>query len=181
MAKSKVRFTCFPKTQPPPAFAAEIVTAFDRHYDTIGTEKLSKCLTSDAVLTVLQRDLLALGFQLETGKTKGGLVDRPVFFGEYGVPELRYRIDGYHPTWRCGLEIEAGRGWMGNAVYRDLVQAMVMVDVDHLCLAVSNAYRYNSGGKPTVSRDYEATAAVVSALYGHSRLRMPFGLTLIGY
>jgi hypothetical protein len=41
-----------------------------------------------------------------------------------------------------GLEVEGGRGWMGNAVYRDLVQGAVMVGVEHLCLAVSNVYRY---------------------------------------
>ena len=29
------------------------------------------------------------------------------------------------------------RAWLGNAVYRDLVQAAVMVVVDYLCLAMS--------------------------------------------
>jgi hypothetical protein len=32
--------------------------------------------------------------------------------------------------------VEAGRAWMGNAIYRDLLQALVMVQVDHLILAV---------------------------------------------
>ncbi len=30
---------------------------------------------------------------------------------------------------------------MGNAVYRDLIQALIMVQVDHLVLAVPNAYK----------------------------------------
>jgi len=30
---------------------------------------------------------------------------------------------------------------MGNAIYRDLIQALVMVQVDHLVLAVSNIYK----------------------------------------
>jgi hypothetical protein len=181
VSKYRVRFSCFPRTSPPPVFAAQVVAAFDAHYDAIATEKLPKGLTSDAVLAELHDDLKNLGFTLESGKAIANLIDRPVFFGENGEPELRYHIDGYHPTWRCGLEIEAGRGWMGNAVYRDLVQAMVMVDVDYLCLAVSNTYRYNSSGKQTVSKDYENTAAVAGALFGHSRVRMPFGLILIGY
>ena len=74
-------------------------------------------------------------------------IDRPVFFGENGIPALRYQIDAYHPVWKCGLEVEAGRAWMGNAIYRDLIQALVMVQVEHLVLAVSNVYRYQSGGK----------------------------------
>jgi hypothetical protein len=68
-----------------------------------------------------------------------------VFFGENGIPTLRYEIDAYHPEWKCGLEVEAGRGWMGNAVYRDLVQAAVMVGVEYLCLAVSNVYSCFTG------------------------------------
>ena len=32
-------------------------------------------------------------------------------------------------------------------MYRDLVQAKVMVDDDYLWLATSNTYRYNSDGK----------------------------------
>jgi len=60
-------------------------------------------------------------------KRKADKIERPVFYGENGIPTLRYEIDAYHPDWRCGLEVEAGRGWMGNAVYRDLIQAAVMV------------------------------------------------------
>ena len=70
---------------------------------------------------------------------------------------------------------------MGNAVYRDLVQALVMVEMDHLLLAVPQAYRYRSSGRVTVSKDYENTVSVAQALYGHSRITMPFSLCVIGY
>ncbi len=181
MRKNRVRFSCFPKTKPPPMFVPAVVDVFEAHYDQISTDKLAKGLTSDAVLSNVRDDLCGLGFAVESGKGQADLIDRPVFFGENGEPELRYHIDGYHPQWRCGLEIEAGRGWMGNAVYRDLVQAMVMVDVDYLCLAVANTYRFKSGDRATVSKDYENTAAVATALFGHARVQMPFGLILIGY
>ena len=114
------------------------------------------------------------------GKRATEKVRRPVFFGD-GTPDLQYEIDAFHPEWRCGLEIEAGRAWMGNAVYRDLIQALVMVEVDVLALAVPNGYRYQSGGKTTVSKDYANTCAVANALFGHSRIRMPYGLLVIGY
>jgi hypothetical protein len=118
---------------------------------------------------------------MESGKQKADRIERPVFYGENGVPALTYRVDAYHAEWRCGVEVEAGRGWMGNAIYRDLVQALVMVQVDHLVLAVSNSYKYQSSGKPIVSADYENTIAVADALYGHTRMRLPYRLTVVGY
>jgi len=122
-----------------------------------------------------------LGFDVEAGKLREQKIERPVFFGENGVATLRYQIDAYHPEWECGLEIEAGRAWMGNAVYRDLIQACVMVQVKFLVLAVSNAYKYKSAGRQVISQDYGNAVSLADALYGHSRLRLPFDLILIGY
>jgi len=70
---------------------------------------------------------------------------------------------------------------MGNAVYRDLIQAMAMVNVDWLCLAVPNQYKYNSDGKQTISNDYANAKDLAEALFGHSRVKIPYGLLLIGY
>ena len=138
-------------------------------------------MVSDDVLGVLRGDLLELGFQVESGKKARDKVLRPVFFGENGTPTLQYEIDAYHPEWRCGLEIEAGRAWMGNAVYRDLIQASVMVEVNHLVLAVPQLYKFKSGGKSVTNPTYENTVAVAEALYGHSRLHMPYDLVVLGY
>lgn len=181
MGESSIRFTSFPRTEPPPVFTDAVVRTFRAHETTIGTLGLKKGLTSDEVLQVLRDDLVALGFQVESGKQRVNKIERPVFYGENGVPALRFEIDGYHPEWRCGLEVEAGRGWMGNAVYRDLVLALVMVQVDHLVLAVANGYRYKNANRPVVSADYENTVAVADAIYGHTRVRMPYGLVVIGY
>lgn len=142
---------------------------------------LSKGLTSDAILRLMALDLQTVGFNVETGKHKHEKIERPVFYGENGTPTLNYQIDAYHSGWRLGLEIEAGRAWMGNAVYRDLIQAAVMVGVDILVLAVPNVYKYYSNGKPLASRDYENTTSVADALYGHNRIRMPYRLVVIGY
>ena len=177
----QVRFSTFPRTQTPPAFVAEVVAVFERHADEMGTGRTGETLKSDQSLAVLRSDLVALGFGVEAGKRADEKIKRPVFFGENAEPELQYEVDAWHPEWRAGLEVEAGRAWMGNAIYRDLVQALVMVEMDHLLLAVPQAYRYRSGGKPAVSRDYEKTIAVAQALYGHSRITMPFSLCVIGY
>lgn len=181
MPKTSIRFNSYPRTEPPPAFVPSVVEAFRTAEAQIGSEGLAKGLTSDAVLALLHPQLETLGFQIEKGKQRDQKIDRPVFFGENGVPALRYQIDAYHPDWRCGLEVEAGRGWMGNAIYRDLVQALVMVQVDHLIMAVSNIYKYRSGGRAASSSDYKNTCAVAEALYSHTRVRLPYGLTVIGY
>ncbi len=118
---------------------------------------------------------------MESGKKRGQKIERPVFFGEDGLAELKYEVDAYHPAWRCGLEVEAGRAWMGNAVYRDLIQTLVMVQVDTLFLAIPNAYKYTSGRGSMVSQDYLRAKAVVEALYSHTRFQFPYGLVLLGY
>lgn len=181
MAKTTIRFTSFSKTEPPPHFASDVVDTFRRHETAISTVHLKKGLTSNEVLSAIRDELVALGFQVESGKQKADKIQRPVFFGENGEPTLNYEIDAYHPEWRCGLEVEAGRAWMGNAVYRDLVQGLVMVQVDVLVLAVPNSYKYQSGGRTVVSTDYDNTINVADTLFGHSRMRLPYGLLVIGY
>ena len=178
---SNIRFSSFPRTAPPPVFTSAVVSAFRAHEGSICTKTLSKGLTSDDVLGLLRDDLSALGFRVEQGKSAANKIKRPVFFGENGVPDLQYEIDAFHPEWKCGLEVEAGRAWMGNAVYRDLIQALVMVELDHLILAVPNGYRYQSAGRTTVSKDYENTCAVADALFGHSRIAIPYRLVVLGY
>jgi hypothetical protein len=176
-----IRFSTFPRTQPPAPFLAHVVTVFERHHASISTLELEKGLTSDEALAILRHGLIDLGFEVEAGKHRDGKIKRPVFFGENGRPDLQFEVDAWHPEWKCGLEIEAGRAWMGNAVYRDLVQALVMVEMQHLILAVPQTYRYQTSGRMTISRDYENTVSVAEALYGHSRVRMPFSLCVLGY
>ena len=156
---------------------ADLVSVFASNLPEVGTVELENGLRSDAVLSALRTDLIEIGFDVEMGKKEKQKIKRPVFFGEGGNPTLKYEVDGYHPEWRCGLEIEAGRAWKGNAVYRDLIQAMVMVQVDVLALAVPNIYKYSSGKSP----DYEKARSVAETIYGHSRVSMPYGLILIGY
>lgn len=161
--------TSFPRTQSPPDFARDIVAVFQKHEPLICTRTLAKGLKSDEVLAMLSPDLQGLEFAVELGKTHSDKIRRPVFFGENGKPGLQYEIDAWHEGEKCGLEIEAGRGGMGNALYRDLVQALVMVELELLVLAVANTYKFSG----SVSRDYDKTVAVADALFEHSRIVMP--------
>ena len=176
-----IRYTSFPRTKPSPEFILTIISVFISHEKEISTSILIKGLESNQVLKILCSGFQTLNFEVETGKISSQKIHRPVFYGENGLPILRYEIDAYNSEWKCGLEIEAGRAILGNALFRDLFQAMVMVDVTHLCLAIPNSYKYKSGGKNMISKDYDKAVAIADALYGHGRNIMPYDLTLIGY
>jgi len=180
MRNTTLRFTSFPRTEPPPHFLARVIEVFTQHEPIIATHDKSMKLDSNQVLAYLQTDLRGLGFQIENRKRKEQ-ISRPVFYGEQGKPTLKYSVDAYHGEWRCGLEVEASRAYLSNAFHRDLIQALVMVDVDHLIVAVRNQYFYGDSGRQRESRDYDCLIEVANALYGHTRMRLPYGLTLIGY
>ena len=56
-----------------------------------------------------------------------------------------------------------------------------MVDLQYLVLAVPNGYRRKSLGRTVISGDYDYSCAVADALFGHSRVAMPYRLVVIGY
>jgi hypothetical protein len=139
-------------------------------------------MESNDVLGIIAPGLAALGFSVEQSKTRDGKLPRPVFFGDEGAFLRTYEIDAFEPTNGVALEVEAGRATMGNAIYRDVVQASLMVDAKFLALAVPAEYRYKSGSRMAREPSYAKTYSVVEAIYGSPRLSLPFeGLLLIGY
>ena len=78
-------------------------------------------LTSDKVLAVLRPGLEEIGYRVESGKTKEDRITLPVLFGDQGRARVRYDVDAVHDALGVIVEVEAGRGARGNAVYRDLV------------------------------------------------------------
>jgi hypothetical protein len=123
-----------------------------------------------------------MGFQVEEGKAAEGQLARPVFFGENDMPSRQYKIDAYEPALRIALEVEAGRAQAGNAIYRDIVQMALLVDVDYAVVAVPLAYRYDNQGRPRPTEPYRHCVSILDAIYGGRRLDLPFtGFLLIGY
>jgi hypothetical protein len=181
MDRIPVRYQTFPRTVNPPDFAESVAKIFSDHEKEISTTMLKKGLTSDEVLRVIHSDLERLGFECEKSKNPSGKINRPVLFGEDGRAEVSYDIDASHSEWHAVLEVEAGRAWKGNAIYRDLIRASIMVGVKFLILAVPNRYRYKSAGRVSTSPDYENTRYLANALYGHDRFQLPYYLMLIGY
>jgi hypothetical protein len=101
-----------------------------------------------------------------------------------GSEDMAYEVDAFHSDLGIALEVEAGRGARGNAVYRDLIQTSLLVDAKYLVLAVAQAYRHklkaNVAG--AVVQSYRDARRLLDAIYASARLQLPLeGILLIGY
>ena len=174
------RYSYFPRWQSDPGWLAPLVQVFraaQRGIDTTSTAN-----KSDEVLRILRPGLVSINFEVEAGKAVIEKLYRPVFFGENGRPAHQYQIDAYNPTERVALEIEAVRAVLGNAIYRDIIQMSLLVDVDYAVVAVPVAYRHTSAGRAIMSQPYRDCVAILDTVYGGRRLELPFrGFLLIGY
>jgi hypothetical protein len=139
-------------------------------------------LTSDRVLSHVALGLRDLGYQVETGKAVIERIRRPVLFGPNGHERVAYEVDAVHDDLGIVVEIEAGRGARGNATYRDLIRASLIVGAKFLVLGVMLEYRHNRGTKVTRVASYNDAREQLDAIYASGRLRLPFdGLLLFGY
>ena len=170
----------YPPRNRPPVWVQPLVAAFAGAKATIDSSR--KRTTSDQALAAIRPALEALEFEVETGKKKGQKIRRPVLFGELGHEDLTYEVDAFQPEEGIALEVEAGRGARGNAVYRDLIQTSLLVDARFLALAVQISYRHKSSGKDIVVHSYRDTMNLLDAIYASNRLALPLeGVLLVGY
>jgi hypothetical protein len=175
------RWSYYPTRDPPPDWVAELVGVVSTAKPEIDSANVSG-LTSDTVLARLRAGLERIGFQVESGKKVADRITLPVLFGEQGAPRVRYDVDGVHRDLGVLLEVEAGRGARGNAVYRDLVRTSLIVDAEYLALCVMQANHHQSGGKSIVVRSYADSKDQLDAIYASQRLQLPFkGVLLFGY
>lgn len=136
---------------------------------------------SDAALAIVRPGLERLGFRVEGGDEEPTIY-RPVHFGEQGKADRQFHIDSYHAEWKVGLEVEAGRSIRGNAIYRDLIQASLIVDLDYFVLAIPQRYRFKTKTKEQQDRPYEFGLTVMDSIYSSGRLRLPMkGILLVGF
>jgi hypothetical protein len=172
----------FPRNARPPEWVeslAEVVAAAE---DRVSTVERKTGLSSDQVLGELSHGLQALGYSVETGKTKAGKILRPVLFGDNGAAEVNYEIDAFHDDLSIAMEVEAGRGAAGNADYRDIVRTSLILDASYMALLMPIRYRTTSGSREHAIPAYDKTRSQLSAIYASQRLRLPFeGVLLVGY
>lgn len=170
----------YPPRTRPPEWVPPVVAAFTGAKAEIDSASVQT--KSDAALAAIRPALAAMAFEVEAGKRKVEKIRRPVLFGEQGHEDLAYEVDAFQPDWGVALEVEAGRGARGNAVYRDLIQTSLLVDARFLALAVQVSYRHQQKGKEVVVQSYRDTRNLLDAIYASNRLVLPLdGILLIGY
>jgi hypothetical protein len=103
----------FPRNVRPPAWAISFVEVVNSAESKISTVEHKTGLDSDAVLSNLSPGLVALGYVVESGKTKQAKIHRPVLFGENGIPSVNYEIDAFHDDLGIAVEVEGGP-WCGR-------------------------------------------------------------------
>ena len=168
----------YPTSTAPPDWAHALVSVVSAAQAEIGSASNSG-LTSDKVLLKLRPGLEALGYTVEASKKRVDKVRRPVLFGEGGAERVAYEVDAVHDDLGVLLEVEAGRGAMGNAVYRDLIRTSLIVGARYLALGVMLEYRYSKAG---LSQSYRDARDLLDAVYASGRLQFPFeGILLFGY
>jgi hypothetical protein len=171
----------YPPRERPPDWVSSflsVVAGVEAQIDS----RIVEHLTSDAVLALLRPGLVALNYEVESGKRKDQKIRRPVLFGDQGRERVAYEIDAVHDELGIVVEVEAGRGARGNAVYRDLIRASLIVGARYFALGVMSEYRHLSGGRAVAVESYREARDVLDAVYASQRLGLPFeGVLLFGY
>jgi hypothetical protein len=175
------RWRYYPARAEPPSWVTELIGVFNRAQSKIDSSAIQG-EKSDGILASLHPGLSKLHYQVEMSKKAIDKIERPVLFGDEGVPRVHYQIDAWLPDPGVVLEIEAGRGWMGNAFYRDLIRTSLIVGANYLVIGMMDHYIYTSGGKKFTSHDYDNARDQLDAIFASGRLELPFdGVLLVGY
>jgi hypothetical protein len=107
----------YPPHTEPPTWVTDFVGVVRSCQSSIESRAIDS-LTSDHVLAFLRLGLTELGYEVEAGKHKAEKIRRPVLFGDQGRERVAYEVDAVHDGLGVLVEVEAGRGARGNAVYR---------------------------------------------------------------
>lgn len=168
----------FPRHLSPPLWISEFNETIKQSRSLIESS-LHERFDSDEVLHVLRTPLVEQGWLIEAGKKAADKISRPVLYGDRGVTKVNYEIDGWHPDHKAVLEIESGRGWQGNAFYRDLVRTSLVQDADYLVIGLRISYSYASVKN---QNDFQKALDQLDAVYASGRLQLPFkGVLLFGW
>ncbi len=157
-----IRSAWFPDSKHPPEWGERLVDLFRRHEKEISSDSKPP-LSSSQVLQLISDDLRGAGFVIER-RAPPADAQAPAAF------------DVFHPEWMCCLAI-AAPGEAGGAAA--LVEPLLVVDVDTFCLALPNVVDAEHR-RPEVP-DFEGACELALTVYGHSRVKLPYRMLLVGY
>ena len=168
------RWKSYPVSHRPPEFLPGVLEVFSEVWSDLNSE--DNGLLSNDALALVAPGLARLGFQVETGKRVAERVSVPVLFGENGTVIKSFHADAYLVDTGVVVEIEAGQAVDNHRFLKDLFQACVMQDVNHLVIAVQTHYGKNKRD------DYRTVERFFDTLYQSGRLNVPLkSIVLIGY
>ena len=175
-----INYQFFPRSHGVTPEIKAIIDSFKKIESQLEDENVRR--TSNEVLALVRPHLESIGFAVETGKGKEEKIDVPVLFGENNEVDKSFFADALSSDGKIVIEVEAGRAVKNNQFLKDIFQACMMFEVEYLVIAVLHEYKYNSGGKQTIGRDYQEIKTFLETLYVSNRLRLPLkGILLIGY
>lgn len=163
----------YPRAAQCPPHLVDVIGVFRRHAARISSDRKRK-RHSNAVLSVVARDLKDLDYRVETGKRREDKVTVPVLFGRNGEVEKSFDADAYNKNQATVIEVEAARTITGNQFLKDLFQASMMEGVKYCVIAVRQ--------RSVSSKDFDTVCRFMDTMYASDRLRLPLdGVLLIGY
>lgn len=167
-----IRYQFFPRSHGVTEEVKAVIDCLKIVDENICSETLK--LSSNEVLEKLRPHLEAIGYDVETGKSKNEKIPVPVLFGYDNEIDKSFNADALSKDGKIVIEVEAGRAVINNQFLKDIFQACMMFEVEYLVIAVRNVYR---GGD-----DFEKIYTFLETLYISSRLHLPLkGILLVGY
>jgi hypothetical protein len=168
----------FPRRTAAPEWVSEFIEVISYSQSKIESY-LHQKLDSDQVLAAVRTKLVNAGWQIEAGKKDVDKIFRPVLFGDGGISKVNYEIDGWHPEHKVVLEIESGRGWQGNAFFRDLIRSSLIQGADYLAVGLRSSYSYANVKN---QNDFVKARDQMDAIFASGRLQLPFeGILVFGW
>ena len=167
-----LNYQLFPRSVAITKEMQNIIDCFIIEYEKIDSS--TNNLKSDEVLHIISQHLIKLNFSVETGKSIENKINVPVLFGRNNNIDKCFNADALSNDGRIVIEVEAGRATENNQFLKDLFQACMMFNVEHLVLAVRNEYRNH--------KDFEIIYTFFETLYISNRIKLPLkSILLIGY
>lgn len=171
--QTSIVYQFYPKSKILPSHLVELVEVFIKNQEKLSTSNGHK-LSSNDILALINRDLMAKKYEVEVSKSAKGKIRVPVLFGKNNMPEKAFEVDAYQRESKTIVEVEAGRGVTNYQFLKDFFEAMIMVDIDYLVIAVRQTYRTN--------KDFETVMRFFDVFYSSGKVRHQLkGVLIIGY
>nr|WP_314498700.1 hypothetical protein [uncultured Chryseobacterium sp.] len=157
-----INWQYFPKSKEIPIHLKDVIRIFNFNEKFISSDELF--LHSNEVLEKLTLNLLELNYRVELSKRVIDKIKIPVLFGLNGKLEKYFDADAYNEEFKTVIEVEAGRAVTNYQFLKDLFQACIMHEVDHLVIAVRKSYKKN--------QDFQTVITFFDTLYASGRLTL---------